>query len=86
MAIEKDPLVQMAIEEHSVRMRVLQLTEWKLYNDCVKNGYGLPPSYDSPLTRNSLLSSHSEGGFVRQIFSADDMCQDEEHIIANTCN
>ena len=66
---DSDTLTRLAIEEHAVKMRVLQLTEWKLYNDCLKNGYGLPPSYHNPFNTQTS-SSNCERGYLHHLTSS----------------
>ncbi|XP_041354393.1 uncharacterized protein LOC121372176 [Gigantopelta aegis] len=45
---DDDPYVQMAMKEHHVKMKILQLKEWKLRKECLQAGIGLPPDYEPP--------------------------------------
>jgi len=39
----EDPFLTLARKEHHAKMRILQLKEWKLKNQCMQMGIGLPP-------------------------------------------
>lgn len=39
----EDPFLTLARKEHEAKMRILQLKEWKLKNQCMQMGIGLPP-------------------------------------------
>ena len=43
---EADPFLATAREEHHMKMRILQLKQWKLRHDCMAWNIGLPPNYD----------------------------------------
>ncbi|KAJ7378909.1 hypothetical protein OS493_019603 [Desmophyllum pertusum] len=47
---EKDPFLLMAMEEHKLKMKVLQLKEWKLVHQCTKMGISVPPGYELQFT------------------------------------
>ena len=52
---DEDPLLEMATKEHELKMKVLLLKEWKLKNDCIRAGYGLPQDYVPTSRARSFL-------------------------------
>jgi len=40
------PFLSMARDEHTLKMKVLKLKEWRLMNQGNNMGIGLPPAYD----------------------------------------